>query len=309
MLTDAQNFALVRTELDRVFYQVFEYDTTSPEIATARTASLFKPMNLDRQAYIEEIYKGPGLYAKTGEVQTVPEFTPSAGNKLTTPILDFTNSVTISKDWFDDQMHGMYSQIVSDLARLALVTQDANAFGWYRGAFTTSLTADGAAWISASHTLLNGQTYSNLVTGALSPTTLYTAVVTLRQQPNQAGVLLGNAPAYLVVPSALWKHAIEITQSALIADSANNNINVYRGVYGITVFTSPWLDAAVSGGSDTAWFLLAKNHTVTRLIRQGLQTGLTDWIYSNNRTYRYQANFRETVYAPDYQGACGATGV
>jgi len=163
--------------------------------------------------------------------------------------------------------------------------------------------------------LISGITQSNLITTtdtgtattALDPTTLYAGIVKLRQQKNQAGVILGNVPSVLLVPSKLYKHAIEITDSALIADSANNNINVYRSAYGITIYTSPYMDAA-AGGSDTAWFLLAKNHAVTRLIRQGIQTALRDWSVSNNRTYFYQANFREAVYCPDYVGAVGALG-
>lgn len=153
-------------------------------------------------------------------------------------------------------------------------------------------------------------TISGTTTTALDPTTLYAAQVMLRQQPNQAGVILGNVGSILLVPSPLFKHAIEITDSALIADSGNNNINVYRSAYGITVYTSPFMDSITgySSGSNTAWFLMSRNHSVTRLIRQGIQTALRDWSMSNNRTYWYQANFRETVYAPDYSGAVGALG-
>jgi phage major head subunit gpT-like protein len=311
MLTEAQNLAAVRTELDRVFKQNFEYDDTTPSIATANTSALFKPMTIDRQAYIEEIYKGGGLFPQIGEVGTVPVSDIKVANKLITPVLDFADSRELSKNWFDDQLHNLWTQTVSDMAMKARITQDVNAFSIFRGAFTTTLTADGAALI-ASHTLLNGQTYSNVVTGALSPSTLNDAIVKLRQQPDQAGVVLGNAPAYLVVPSKLFKHAIEITQSALIADVANNNVNVYRSIYGLTVYSSPYLDyiaGFTSDGSDTAWYLLAKNHSITRMVRQGLQTFLRDWGFSNNRTYNYQANFRETVYVPDYIGVVGATGV
>ena len=203
-------------------------------------------------------------------------------------------------------MHGVWSKAVSDFAMVARVSQDDNAFAFWRGAFTTSLTADGSALI-ASHTLLNGSTQTNVVSGALTPTTLNNAIIALRQQKNQAGVILGNVPSVLLVPSALYKHAIEITDSALIADTANNNINVFRSAYGITVYTSPYLDAT-AGGSDTAWFLLSKNHGVTRLIRQGIQTALRDWSMSNNRSYLYQANFREAVYAADYVGVVGSLG-
>jgi len=132
-------------------------------------------------------------------------------------------------------------------------------------------------------------------------------MVNLIEQKDQSGVIRGSAPAVLLVPPALWKHAREITDSALIADSGNNNINVYRSALGITVWTSHWLGAA-AGGSDTAWFLLARRHGFTRLIRQGLETALVDWRYSNNLTYRYQANFREAYFCADYAGSYGSDG-
>lgn len=201
---------------------------------------------------------------------------------------------------------GVWSKAVADFAMVARVTQDDNAFALFRNGFTTTLTADGQALFS-THTLIGGGTQVNNSTAALTPSSFNDAIVNLAQQKNQAGVIMGNVPSVLLVPSALFKKAKEITESALIADSANNNINVYRSAFGITVWTSPYLGAA-AGGSDTAWFLLARNHSITRLIRQGIQTALRDWTYSNNRTYLYQANFREAVYAADYVGSYGSTG-
>lgn len=205
-------------------------------------------------------------------------------------------------------MHGVWARIVQDMARKARITQDFQAFGLFRNGFTTTLTADGAA-VFGAHTLIKGGSYTNYSSGAgsaLSDTSLYTSIVSLRQQPDQANVVMGNVPALLLVGSANYKLALQLVDSALVADSVNNAINVYRSAYGIKVLTSPFLDAAV-GGSDTAWFLLARNHAFTRLIRQGIETDLRDWRYSNNRTYFYQANFRESYYAPDYIGIVGAT--
>ena len=307
MFSESQNFAIVQTELDSVFFQNFDYDATFPGIATANTAALFRPVNTDHAAYIEEIYKGSGLFPKIGETTTVPVSTPRVANKLTTYISDFANSIEISKNLFDDNMHSVWSKTVADFAIKARITQDDNAFALFRNAFTTTLTADGAAFI-ASHTLLNGETQTNLATGALTEATLYNAMVLLRQQKDEAGVIMGNVGTILLVPSKLFKTAVQITESALISGQGNNDINVYRSAYGITVYSSPYLDA-VAGGSDTAWFLLARNHAVTRLIRQGIQTALRDWSISNNRTYLYQANFRETVYVSNYVGACGSLGV
>lgn len=308
MLTEAMNYAVVRTELDRVFYQIFDEGRNMPGHATAQTAALFHPLQIDNVANIEQTFSGVPLYQVTSETGAVALTVPNAANKVTTYVLDFTLGVELSKNWFDDNMHGVWGKIVEDMARKARVSQDQNAFKVFRNGFTTTLTHDGVAWFSASHILIGtGATASNLVTGALTPTTLNTAVVSLMEQKDQAGVLMGNEPACLVVAPAGWKHALEITDSALIADSGNNNINVYRSALGVEVYTSVWLGAA-AGGSDTAWYLLARNHGVTRIIRQGLETSLRDWSLSNNRTYFYQANFREETYVADWAGSVASLG-
>lgn len=306
MFTEAQNFAIVQTELDSVFYQKFQYDATNPGIATANSARLFKPLQTEHAAYIEEVFKGSPLFSVVGETQSVPQSTPKVANKYTVYIKDFAQGIEISKDLFDDNMHGVWAKTVADLALKARVTQDQNAFSVFNNGFTTALTADGSA-IFSTHTLIGGGTQANNATTALSVDSLNTGIVSLRTQKDQAGVVLGSVPSILLVPPALFKKAIEVTESALIADSGNNNVNVYRSAYGIEVMTSPYLSAA-AGGSDTAWFLLADNHAFTRYIRQGVQTALRDWIYSNNRTYFYQANFREEVACIDYVGSYGSTG-
>ena len=307
MVTSEQNLAIVRTELDTVFFQEYDFQNATPSQISAQSGMVFKPMSITNKAHIEEIFKGSELYKITGETEVVGSTNPEVANKLTTYVKDFTQSIELSKNFYDDNIHGVWSREVSDMGIKARITQDDNAMEVFRGAFDTTLNADGSAWIS-SHTLIGGATQSNLLTGALTTTTLNEGIVSLAEQKDQAGVIMGCQPSMLIVPPALFKRAIEITDSALIADSAENNINVYRSAYGISVYTSPYLGAA-AGGSDTAWFLLARNHAVTRIIRQGIETSLRDWIFSDNRTYFYQANYRETVYVPDYVGATGSTGL
>ena len=206
--------------------------------------------------------------------------------------------------------HGVWANAIKDFALKARLTQDKTAFGLFNNGFTTTLTADGAAWFSA-HTTISGAVVTNFTSGAasaLSTDSLNTAMVAMQVQKDQAGVIVGSRPSVLVVPPALLKHALEITNSALIADSGNNNINVYRSAYGFKVVTNQYLDSS-AGGSDTAWFLLARNHSITRLIRQGIQTALRDWTMSNNRTYFYQANYRESYFVSDYVGTYASKGV
>jgi len=305
---ESQNFAVVRTELDTVFFQTFDYDTKDPIISTVRDGRLFKQVTITNQAYIEEIASGVGLFPKVGEVQNVPTYTPIVANKIITPVNDYANAIEVSKNLYDDNMHSVWAKHIADFALKARVSQDKYGFDWFNNAFTTSLTADGTAFCG-THTLLQGGTQSNIVPAdangstALSNETLNNAIVALRTMKDQAGVILGDVPSILLVPPQLFQLAIQLTQSALQADVANNAINVWRSAYGMVVKTSPYLT------SSTAWFLLADRHSVTRIVRQGVQTALRDWSYSSNRTYLYQANFREVVYAPDYAGAVGASGV
>lgn len=307
MFTESQNFSIVQTELDAVFFQRFDLNQKFPGVAHATTAEIFKPIQTTHAAWIQSINKGSGLFPAVGETATVPLSTPHVTNKQTTLIQTFAQAIDISKQLFDDNMHGVWAEDVRDFADVAMQTQDYTAFGLFRNGFTTSLTADGVSIFNSAHPLIGGGTQSNTGTAALAVSSLNDAIVNLMQQKNQAGVIMGDAPSVLLVPPALWKHAREITDSALIADLANNNINVYRSALGLTVWTSPWLGTA-AGGSDTAWFLLAQRHGFTRLIRQGLETALTPWQYSTNLTYRYQANYREAYFCADYAGSYGSTG-
>lgn len=308
MLTNSDLLAVTRTELDTVFFEAFESIDSSLGGISVENSNIFKVVRTDHSAYINMTFMGTGLWPVIGETQTLPEDQGRVGNKNTVLISDFGETLSISKDFFDDNMFDVWAEMVREFGRMARVTQDIAGFALFRNGFTTTLTPDGVPWFSASHTLLSGGTASNLVTGALTPTTLNTAMVRLMEQRNERGVIMGNVGAYLVVPPALLKTAIEITQSVLVSDSANNAVNVFRSPLGIEVVTSPYLGAA-AGGSDTAWFLLSKNHGVKRVIRQGVQTALVGWEYSDNRTYKLRGSFREAYFVSNSLTAVGSTGL
>lgn len=104
MFNEQQNFAIVQTELDTVYFQQFQYDGSQPGIATANTAAIFKPLTTEHAAYIGEVNKATGLYPVIGETQTVPLTTPHVANKYTILIKDFASGIQISKDLYDDKL-------------------------------------------------------------------------------------------------------------------------------------------------------------------------------------------------------------
>jgi len=298
---------VVKTALDAVVFQ--NYDVPQgPDTATALTAGVFRQSTLDRQAVILEVFKGVGLFETRQEEQDVPQDTPRIGDKITFEVVNFAKEVQISKNFFDDSMFDAVAEMMEDFGNMAAITRDVTAFGIYRGAFTTTLTADGVALISASHVNLNGDTVDNTVTGALSEATLNVAIRALYEQVNQAGVIRGYKPACLLVPSALYKTAVEITDSELKSGTDTNDLNIYSYKYGIEVKQTPYLGAA-QGGSDTAWFLLSGRHNIYRWNRQGLETNLVPYQYATNNNYVYKGEYREIYGAITYEGVVGSTGL
>ena len=308
-ITSALSPSVVKTELDAIFVQEYEYPV-GPGIATALTPQIFKQESISNAAHIEAVLSGGGgFWDIKGEEEPVALGSPRVTNKVTYTALTFAKGLQIPKEFFDDNMHGTYAAMVRKFADNARATRDKTAFGLYRNAFTTTLTADGVAWISSSHTTIPGLTVDNRIASnpVLAPDSLNTGIVQLLEQKSQDGIVSGQQPAYLVVASANFKKAMEVTGSTLIADSANNNVNVFSSVYNISVWHSPYLGAS-QGGSDTAWFLLSRNHAATRYIREELTTDLVDYIYSTNNNYVYKGMFREVYGVTDYIGAVGSTG-
>jgi len=285
------------------------------------TGEIFKVTETSHAAYIGTVHKGPGLFSKTGEVQAVPSYVAKVANKYTVTIADWTQGLDISKNLFDDDMHGEYQAQIADLAIMARRTQDANAFKIFRGAFTTTLTADGGA-LCSSHTLIGGGTTNNEIvtadvsgasTTALTTAAFNVAMQRLANMKSESGVPLQCVGDILLVPPALYQSARQIATSALVPENGNNGVNVFSMDYAVKVYQSVWLGTVgadgVNAGSDTAWFLLdSARHNIRRFVRQGIQTSLRNWDMSNNRTYYYQANFREEVFVASYIGVVGAKG-
>ena len=71
MFTEAQNFSIVQTELDRVFFQQFDYDEKFPGVAHATTGEIFKMQETTHAAWIQSVNKGSGLFPSIGETVAV----------------------------------------------------------------------------------------------------------------------------------------------------------------------------------------------------------------------------------------------
>ncbi len=298
---------VVKTAIDLVFNTEFGLEML-PGYATADTAAIFKQATTDRQAVITEQFQGTGYFENRSEVQDVPNGTARVGNQKTFTVSNWAKSVDISKNLMDDDQHSTIDMLIKGMARNARLTKSKNAFNVLNLGFTTTLTNDGVALFSDSHVTLNGDTVDNLETSILSEASLDIAFQSLMNQKTQDGTLGGHMPSVLLVPTALFKRAQEITKSVLRSGTANNDKNYYSDLYpGLQVFHSPFLGAG-QGGSDTAWFLFSNDHSLTRWVRKEMSTDLVDYRTQRNNNYIYKAEYREVVGAISYEGIVGSNG-
>ena len=72
--------------------------------------------------------------------------------------------------------------------------------------------------------------HGNRGTAALSSSALTNAIAAMLKQTNSAGKRVGVRPRFLLVPPDLWATANVLVGSTLVPGSANNDVNVLRGL-------------------------------------------------------------------------------
>lgn len=298
---------IVKTLLDELFLAKFN-EASGPNMAKTTDSMIFRQSSTDMAGINTEVMSDGGSWEQTEESEDLTESTPKTGDARFFKVSKYAQSLPITKEMLDDNQFEAVARQVEAMARKGRLTDEKVGFGLYRGGFTTTLTNAGVALFSDSHTNLNGDTVDNLgAASALSESTLNDGIVALMEQKDQAGDIVGYEPNCLLVAPALFKKACEITESELRSGTGNNDINVYSSKYGIYVKQSRYLGAA-AGGSDTAYFLLSKDHNITRWERQGIETDYVDYKFSSNDTAYYKGRYRNVYGALSYEGVWASAG-
>ena len=301
----------VRTELDEVLFDEFDRGQEPGEVLA--TDSLFVKQETVSKGYV--IYaerKGPGAFEKHSQEQVVVEKATNVANKVTKEIENWKASLPVAIESYEDDQHDIVKEDVAEMGRNAQLTRDKDCLQTlYADGFGTTTTPDAAYLWSNSHINVNGDTIDNLETGALAPAALETLVKSLRLQKKQDGLLGGHNPAGLLVPVTLFPDAVEITQSELKADSAENNLNFFSKIYpGLKVGSSAYLDSSQNTYTyaDSAYYLVSRNHKLIRNIRLGMTTEMIDSKYDNKDRMIYKARYREVPTAKTWTGGVASNG-
>ena len=252
-------------DVDQPLRKVYELEYKDPEIEIAK---IFNVENMDGAEAKDITSYGVGALEDVGEAGNVPYDDPGLGYPTVYAYRIFKKGIQITKQMAQDNKYRQMKDQMLWLAQRASYDPVNYAYGLFRNAFTANpsgydnYNSGALALASALQTYENGDSgnMSNYSTNKLTYDNYEAAEIALTEQKSGHGTLLEyTGKNTLLVPPALKREAIEITDSELDPDTAENAINVYRG--SSTVVVCPYLSTA-AGGSDTAWFVLANGHKI-----------------------------------------------
>lgn len=303
----------VQTAIDAVMYEEYGREQ-QPNYLRASDAMFFKQGDMDTLSFIWEEDSNIGAFQKTGEQEEILSSDTFIGNQKTKASQKYTKKVPISDEAFRADKVGKRAQIGKQIGDRARVTQDSEAIlNTYGDAFAGSVntTPDGQALASNSHTTLKGQTVDNLETGSLTPDNLWTCVNSLAGQKGQDGDAGSHVYEGILVPFTLYKTAKEVQNSSLVANSAENNLNIFDTDYGnvqirASIFLGSTFNAATN--ANTSYHLISRDHMITRKVFYGLVTEMVEPKYSDNDSWNIISKYHEVAFPGSWTGYVGSNG-
>lgn len=302
-----------KTAIDAVMFETYSREE-NPGYLSAGNDFFFKQDTTDKLAFVWDEDSNVGEFSETGEEEEIPNSDTRIGNTKTKLSQKFTKQVPVSDEAFRADLQGKRARIGIQIGDRARVTQDRKSIlNTYGDAFAGSIntTPDGQALASNSHTTLTGFTVDNLETGAFNPDNLWTLNVSLAGQRGQDGDAGGQVMEGIVGPFILYKAFKEVLNSSLLANSAENNLNVFDTDYGtMQIAASIYLGSTynTATNANTSYSIVSRNHMITRKVFYDLTSKLIPPESTANDTYLYRAKFHEVSFPGSWTGYAGSNG-
>jgi phage major head subunit gpT-like protein len=296
--TDADFADLLEPGLREVFYKTYD-------MMPGQFESIFKVMTSKRSF---EKMLGMGAFQKwterVNDVDNVDYQKIGQGLERTFEHKEFASGFGVGIRLYEDDLYNIINKFPEDLADAGKTKVEEDASTVLNDGFTVN-GYDGVPLFSANHPYEGDANkpagvQSNLITGALSDETIKEAMTLMRGLLDNGGKKITFMPDTLIVPPKLEWLALEITQSALKAGTADNDKNTLVGRLKVVVYD--YLT------SDTAFFLAdSKKHGLTFFWRVKPTFGKsTD---SDNFVAKYNGRMRYSYGYTDWRGIIGSTGV
>jgi len=211
------------------------------------------------------------------------------------------------------EQYGLMRDMITSLARAMAQTKQIYAVSFFNkqlagGESNTPWNATEGKFLFASndpagsgHPLANGSYYGNLITGALSVTTLQTAIATLFKTPDDQGNVMGIKPVRLWVAPDGYANAVEVVNKGVgLRSDTDKHTKNFFDEYGIEVTACEHL-------TDTdGWFLQGDYNKAICEISADLEQ--SQWVDHDDKSTVHDAIFALNVGALDWRGWVGSQG-
>lgn len=303
----------VKTAIDGVMWEEYTREQ-QPGYLSVKDSFFFKQDSTERYAFIWDEDSNVGEFQETGEQEDILNTDTFIGNQKTKFSQKYTKQIPVSDEAMRADQVGKRTKIGTQVGDRARVTQDRKGIlSTYGDAFAGSIntTPDGVALASNSHVTLKGQTVDTLETGALTPDNMWIGVTSLANQKSQDGDAGSHVLEGTVVPFLLYKTAKEVLASDLVANSGENNLNIFETDYGqVQIAASIFLGSTynTATNANTSFHLLGRNHQITRKVFYDLTTKMIPPEATNNDSYLLRYKFHETTFPGTWTAYVGHNG-
>lgn len=303
----------VKTAIDAAMFENFTREQV-PAYLKSSDSFFFKQDNTDKVAFIWDEDSNVGAFQQTAEQEEILNTDSFVGNQKTKFSQKYTKQIPISDEAFRADQIGKRANIGKNIGDRARLTQDKQSIlDTYGDAFNGLLntTPDGQNLASNSHVTLKGVTVDNLETGAMTPDNAWILNNSLTQQLAQDGDEGSHNLEGVVTPFVLYKTTKEVLNSDLIANSAENNLNIFETDYGnvqikATIFLNS--QANKNANANTSYHFLGRNHMITRKVFYDLTSALLTPEQSANDTYAMRSKFHESHFPGSWTAYVGSNG-
>lgn len=295
-LANTQSFAnLIDPEFNKIFFD--EYVDKPPEY-TMDSKVIDAPQG---NRYSEGVLSGLGALVSMPEGGLITYDTPEEGKTKTITWNKFGLGFQMTKEMFEDDLHGHMREMPRKLAKSANFTVESEAADLLNSGFTTELANDGLSIFNNAHTLLKSTATFDNNAGAvsLSETSLEAALEYFEDLVDEQNFPIDMQARLLIVPTALRGTAKVLLGTAHRPGSANNDISQVFDE-GLGWMVNHYLT------SDTAWFVIGTDADKRFYWKNRVEFISADDFATGNALFKSVTRFTPTVYDP--RGLYGATG-
>jgi hypothetical protein len=229
-----------------------KFNNTARE-AVLEAKSLYKM--LDTNKLFERTAQWAGLprgieIAEGGEI---PIYSPLMGNTKDYTVSTYGLGFRVSKLFKMTEQWGVVNDLTTNLKMNQLELKESELAKLWNSPTATYTGYGGTLHLGeASQTCLDGSTYDNLLSAALSITALESALYYFNKLKDDQGNTMFAKPDTLYFEPTLYPTVTEILKSDGKWDEMSNTTNIWKG------FATPFMYHYLT--STTAWGLVAKNH-------------------------------------------------